>query len=81
MQAIYQHSWKRFLIAISMVPTAYGQGETILVANFINGNTTFFSLPHAGTVFVAISLPVSRLSQLRSITVKHRGYFIASHTQ
>ncbi len=42
MQAIYQHSWKWFLVAIFMVPTAYGQGETTLVANFTNGNTDFF---------------------------------------
>ena len=42
MQAIYQHSWKWFLVAIFMVPTAYGQGETTLVANFANGNTNFF---------------------------------------
>ncbi len=42
MKATYQHSWLWLLIAILMVPTAYGQGETTLVANFANGNTDFF---------------------------------------
>jgi len=42
MKATYQHSWLWFLVAIFMVPTAYGQGETTLVANFANGNTDFF---------------------------------------
>jgi hypothetical protein len=42
MKATYQHSWLWFLVAIFMVPLAYGQGETTLVANFANGNTDFF---------------------------------------
>ena len=37
MKATYQHSWLWFSIAILMVQLAYGQ-ETILVANFVNGN-------------------------------------------
>jgi len=41
MTATYQHIWLWFLVAILMVPTAFGQGETILVANFVNGNTDF----------------------------------------
>ena len=43
MQATYQHSWLWFLIAILMVPIAYGQDETILGAYFMNGNTDAFS--------------------------------------
>jgi len=43
MKATYQHSWLWFLVAILMVPTAYGQGETILGAYFMNGNTNVFS--------------------------------------
>jgi len=43
MKATYQHSWLWFLVAILMVPTAYGQGETILGAYFMNGNTNAFS--------------------------------------
>ncbi len=39
MKATYQRSWLWFLVAILMVPTAYGQGETILGAYFMNGNT------------------------------------------
>ncbi len=42
MNITYQRSWLLLLVAILMVPTAYGQGETILVANFINGNTNIF---------------------------------------
>ena len=42
MKATYQHSMLWFLVAMFMVPLAYGQGETTLVANFINGNTDFF---------------------------------------
>ncbi len=37
MKATYQHSWLWFSIAILMVQLTYGQ-ETILVANFVNGN-------------------------------------------
>ena len=43
MKATYQHRWLWFLVAILMVPTAYGQGETILGAYFMNGNTDVFS--------------------------------------
>ena len=43
MQATFRHSWLWFLVAILMVPTAYGQGETILGAYFMNGNTNVFS--------------------------------------
>jgi len=43
MKASYQRSWLWFLVAILMVPTAYGQGETILGAYFMNGNTNVFS--------------------------------------
>jgi len=43
MKATYQPSWLWFLVAILMVPTAYGQGETILGAYFMNGNTNVFS--------------------------------------
>ena len=43
MKATYRHSWLWFLVAILMVPTAYGQGETILGAYFMNGNTNVFS--------------------------------------
>jgi len=43
MKATYQHSWLWFLVAIFMVPTAYGQGETVLGAYFMNGNTNVFS--------------------------------------
>jgi len=43
MQATYQHSWLWFLVAVLMVPTAYGQGETVLGAYFMNGNTNVFS--------------------------------------
>ena len=43
MKATYRHSWLWFLVAIFMVPTAYGQGETILGAYFMNGNTDIFS--------------------------------------
>ncbi len=39
MKATYQRSWLWFLVAILMVPIAYGQGETILGAYFMNGNT------------------------------------------
>ncbi len=41
MKATYQHSMLWFLVAMFMVPLAYGQNETVLVANFINGNTDF----------------------------------------
>ncbi len=43
MQATYRHCWLWYLVAILMVPTAYGQGETILGAYFMNGNTNVFS--------------------------------------
>jgi len=43
MKATYQHCWLWFLVAIFMVPIAYGQGETILGAYFMNGNTDVFS--------------------------------------
>ena len=43
MKTTYQRSWLWFLVAILMVPTAYGQGETILGAYFMNGNTDVFS--------------------------------------
>ncbi len=43
MKATYQQSWLWFLVGILMVPTAYGQGETILGAYFMNGNTNVFS--------------------------------------
>ncbi len=43
MKATYRHSWLWVLVAILMVPTAYGQGETILGAYFLNGNTNVFS--------------------------------------
>ncbi len=43
MKATYRPSWLWFLVAILMVPTAYGQGETILGAYFMNGNTNVFS--------------------------------------
>jgi len=38
MKTTYQPSLLWFLVAILMVPTAYGQVETVLVANFLNGN-------------------------------------------
>ena len=38
MQATFRHSWLWFLVAILMVPCVHGQGETVLVANFLNGN-------------------------------------------
>ena len=41
MKTTYRHSWLGFLFAILMMPLAYGQGETILVANFMNGNNAF----------------------------------------
>ena len=43
MKATYQHIWLWFLVAILMVPTAYGQGETVLGAYFMNGNTNVFT--------------------------------------
>jgi len=43
MKATYQYFWLWFLVAIFMVPIAYGQGETILGAYFMNGNTDVFS--------------------------------------
>ena len=43
MKTTYQPSWLWFLVAILMVPTAYGQGETVLVANFMNGNNAFLN--------------------------------------
>jgi len=43
MQATYQRSWLWILVAILMVPTAYGQGETVLGTYFMNGNTNVFS--------------------------------------
>ncbi len=43
MNITYQRSWLWFLVAILMVPTAYGQGETILFANFMNGNNDAFN--------------------------------------
>ncbi len=39
----YRHSWLGFLVAILMMPLAYGQGETVLVANFMNGNNSFLN--------------------------------------
>jgi len=43
MKATYRHSWLWFLVAILMMPTAYGQGETVLGAYFLNGNTNVFN--------------------------------------
>ncbi len=43
MKATYQRSWLWFLLAILMMPTAYGQGETVLGAYFLNGNTNVFN--------------------------------------
>ena len=43
MKATDLRSWLWFLTAILMVPNAYGQGETILGAYFMNGNTDTFS--------------------------------------
>ncbi len=42
MKATYQHSFLWFSIAILMVQLAYGQ-ETILVANFVNGNNAMMA--------------------------------------
>ncbi len=42
MKVIYRHNIMWFLVAIFMVPLAYGQNETVLVAHFINGNTDVF---------------------------------------
>ena len=39
MKETYQRSCLWFLVAVLMVPTAYGQGEAILGAYFMNGNT------------------------------------------
>jgi len=36
----YRHSWLGFLVAILMMSIAYGQNETILIANFMNGNNS-----------------------------------------
>jgi len=41
MKATYQYSWLWLLGAILMMPLAYGQDETILVATFNNGNNGF----------------------------------------
>ncbi len=43
MKTTCQPSWLWFLVAILMVPVAYGQGETVLGAYFMNGNTNVFS--------------------------------------
>ncbi len=43
MKATYQLSLLWFLVAILMMPLAYGQNETILVANFMNGNNAFLN--------------------------------------
>ncbi len=43
MKATYQLSLVWFLVAILMMPLAYGQNETILVANFMNGNNAFLN--------------------------------------
>jgi len=43
MQATLRHTWLWFLVAVLMVPVAYGQGETVLGAYFVNGNTNVFS--------------------------------------
>ena len=43
MKATYQRSWLWFLVAILMVPFLQGQGETVLVANFLNGNNAAFN--------------------------------------
>ncbi len=43
MKATLRHSWLWFLVAILMVPTAFGQGETVLGAYFMNGNTNVFN--------------------------------------
>ena len=68
MKAIYQRSWLCLLVAILMVPTVYGQGETILVANFTNGNNAAFnsriylwnSSESAGSVTVRVfTLPIA----------------------
>ena len=67
MKATYQHSWLWFSIAILMVQLAYGQ-ETILVANFVNGNNAalnsriylFNGSNQAGDITVRVfTLPVS----------------------
>ena len=39
MKATYQHCWLSFLVAISMVPLAYGQMRQFWGAFFMNGNT------------------------------------------
>jgi len=43
MKVTYQYSWLWLLGAILMMPLAYGQDETILVATFNNGNTLFLN--------------------------------------
>ncbi len=43
MKTTYRHSWLGFFVAILMMPLAYGQNETILVANFMNGNNAFLN--------------------------------------
>ena len=67
MKATYQHSWLWFSIAILMVQLTYGQ-ETILVANFVNGNNAslnsrvylFNGSNQAGDITVRVfTLPVS----------------------
>ena len=40
MKAMYQQLWLWFLVAVLLVPVAYGQGETVLGAYFMNGNNT-----------------------------------------
>ncbi len=43
MKASYQLSLVWFSVAILMMPLAYGQNETILAANFMNGNNAAFN--------------------------------------
>jgi len=63
----YRHSWLGLLVTILMMPLAYGQNETILVANFMNGNNAvlnsriylFNSSDTAGGITVRVfSLPL-----------------------
>ncbi len=67
MKTIHRHKWLWCWAAILMMPLAYGQNETILVANFMNGNNAvlnsriylFNSSDTAGNITVRVfSLPL-----------------------
>ena len=89
MKTTYQRSLLWFLVAILLMPLAYGQNETILVATFMNGNNAvlnsriylFNSSDTAGDITVRVfRLPLrSGVPQELTVTPLPDNPFLKGH--